>query len=121
MKWSVCLLFLVVLVVGCNPFDSSKKEQLALERQRQEDIRRERDEQERFAKSLTEYANGKQKLVKETIKRLEGELAALRGDIEKLSQFIAASGEEKTRRAMSFRMRRSSCISCAIRRSMRWP
>ena len=96
MKRIACLFLLAGLVAGCDPFGtSSKNEQLALERQRQEDIRQEREEHERFAKALTEYANGRQKLVKETIGRLEGDARALKDDIEKLSKIIVSGGKEK--------------------------
>ena len=95
MKRTACLLLLAGLIAGCDPFGDSKNEQLALERQHQEDVRREREEHERFAKALTEYANGKQKLVKETIGRLEGDARALKDDIEKLSTIIASGGAEK--------------------------
>ena len=95
MKRTACLFLLAGLIAGCDPFGSSKNEQLMLERQRQEDVRREREEHERYAKALTEYANGKQKLVKETIGRLEGDARALKDDIEKLSKIIVSGGEEK--------------------------
>ena len=95
MKRTSCLFLLAGLIAGCDPFGSSRNEQLALERQRQEDVRREQEEHERYAKALTEYANGKQKLVKETIGRLEGDARALKDDIEKLSKVIASGGAEK--------------------------
>ena len=97
MKHITCLFLLTVFAAaGCDPFGtSSKNEQLALERQRQEDIRQEREEHERFAKALTEYANGRQKLVKETIGRLEGDARALKDDIERFSKIIVSGGEEK--------------------------
>ena len=95
MKRTACLFLLAGLVAGCDPFGDSKNEQLALERQRQEDVRREREEHERFAKALTEYANGKQKLVKETVGRLEGDAHVLTDDIERLSKIIASGGEER--------------------------
>ena len=95
MKRTSCLFLLAGLIAGCDPFGSSRNEQLALERQRQEDVRREQEEHERYAKALTEYANGKQKLVKETIGRLEGDARALKDDIEKLSKIIASGGAEK--------------------------
>lgn len=92
----IAFLFLsAALVAGCDPFGSSRGEQLALERQRQEDIRREREEYERFAKALTEYANGRQKLVKDTAGRLEGDVRALKDDVERLSKIIASVGGEK--------------------------
>ena len=95
MKHMTFLLLLAVTVAGCDPFGLSKNEQLALERQRQEDVRREREEHECFARALAEYANGKQKLVKETIGRLEGDSRALKEDVEKLSKIIVSGGEEK--------------------------
>ena len=95
MKRTTCLLLLAVVVAGCDPFGDSRNEQLALERQHQEDIRREREEHEQFAKALTEYANGRQKLVKETIGRLEGDAHALKDDVEKLSKIIMSGGAEK--------------------------
>lgn len=95
MKHIICLILLPVFVAGCDPFGSSRNEQLALERQRQEDIRREREEHERFARALTEYANGRQKLVKAAIGRLEGDVRAVKDDVEKLSKVIASGGAEK--------------------------
>lgn len=96
MKHITCLFLLTVFAAaGCDPFGNSQNEQLALERQRQEDVRREREEQEKFAKALAEYANGKQTLIKETIGRLEGDVRVLKDDIEKLSKVIAAGDEEK--------------------------
>ena len=95
MKRTICLLLAIAVFSGCDPFGSSKRERLALERQRQEDVRREREEREQFAKALTEYANGKQKLVKETIARIGGDSRALEEDIEKLSKIIVSGGEEK--------------------------
>ena len=52
MKHITCLFLLTVFAAaGCDPFGtSSKNEQLALERQRQEDIRQEREEHERREK-----------------------------------------------------------------------
>ena len=94
MKRTICLLLAIAVFAGCDPFGSSKRERLALERQRQEDVRREREEREQFAKALTEYANGKQKLAKETIGRLEGDARALKDDIERLSKIIVSGGAE---------------------------
>lgn len=95
MKRTTCLLLLTVLAAGCDRFGDPKNKQLALERQRQEDVRREQEDLERFAKGLTEYANGRQKIVKETIGRLEGDARALRDDVEKLSKIIVSGGEER--------------------------
>ena len=95
-KRVACLLLSAAVFAGCDPFWDSKDDQLALERQRHENVRRERDEQERFARALTEYANGKQKLVKETIGRLEGDIRMLTDDIEKLSRIVALGNAEKS-------------------------
>lgn len=95
MKRTVCLFLLAGIAAGCDPFGIFKNKQLALERQRLEDVRREREEHERFAKALTEYANGRQRLVKETITRLEADSRVLTDDIERLSKIIASGGEER--------------------------
>jgi len=84
-----------LLVLGCDPLGTKKEEQEESARQAAES-RRQVEQRDSFARAMTEFANGRLKIVQDRMTALTRDLDEWRADVDKISAIIQRMRGEKT-------------------------